>query len=164
MLLTLLGAMSSRQQKQATVPTTPTSSSDHIASLLRYAQTHYETNPTDALTALLEAIRLNAPDNDAGRQTANAAMDQVRAALGDDIAEHVLDVDTRRQQAIQVTQELLQDESSLLFEQGKQDLLRQTMEDGSSIICTKCSGVVPSERWRQHQEYWCEAIVPDEDE
>ena len=137
---------------------------DQIASLLDYAHSNYETNPTDSLTALLEALRLNAPSTAEGQAAASAALSQVRSSLGDDIATHVLDVDARRQRAVEVVRKLLADESSLLYQSGREDLLRQTMEDGSSVVCGRCGGVVSSDRWRQHRTYWCEANENEEGE
>ena len=128
-----------------------------IAHLLQYAKTNYESNPTDSLTALLEAMRLSAPTEESGQAAASAAMERVRSSLGDEIADHVTDVDARQRRAVEVVRRLLEDESSLLHQQGREDILRQTMEDGSSVVCSKCGGVVPSCRWRQHQLYWCEA-------
>eukprot|EP00565_Helicotheca_tamesis_P001843 CAMPEP_0185723274 /NCGR_PEP_ID=MMETSP1171-20130828/169_1 /TAXON_ID=374046 /ORGANISM="Helicotheca tamensis, Strain CCMP826" /LENGTH=162 /DNA_ID=CAMNT_0028390947 /DNA_START=208 /DNA_END=696 /DNA_ORIENTATION=+ len=136
---------------------------ERVASLLQYAKTNHETNPTESLTALLEAMRLSAPNPQRGEEAANAAMARVRATVGDDIADHVLDVDSRRQRAVEVVRQLLSDESTILFEQGREDILRQTMEDGSSIVCSKCGGVVPSGRWQQHQRFWCDAIETEEE-
>ena len=128
-----------------------------VAGLLQFARANHETNPTDSLTALLEAMRLGAPDAQSGHQAAEAAMTRVRAAVGDDIADHVADVDGRRRRAVEMVRGLLDDQSTILFEQGREDILRQTMEDGSSVVCGRCGGVVPADRWRQHQQYWCDA-------
>mmetsp|Transcript_26812 Transcript_26812/g.77320 ORF Transcript_26812/g.77320 Transcript_26812/m.77320 type:complete len:156 (+) Transcript_26812:161-628(+) len=129
-----------------------------VADLLQFARTNHEANPTDSLAALLEAMRLGAPDARGGEAAAEAALARVRAAVGGEIADHVADVDGRRRRAAAVVRQLLDDQSTILFEQGREDLLRQTMEDGSSVVCARCGGVVPSDRWRQHQQYWCDAI------
>ena len=63
-----------------------------------------------------------------------------------------------RRRAVEMVRRLLDDQSTILFEQGREDILRQTMEDGSSMVCGRCGGVVPADRWRQHQQYWCDAI------
>jgi len=60
--------------------------------------------------------------------------------------------------AMAIVQELLNDTSTILYGQGKQHLLQQAMEDGSSVVCSKCGDVVSRERWAQHSEYWCRAI------
>ena len=131
------------------------------ADLLRFARANHERNPTDSLAALLEALRLGAPSERRGEAAAEAALSQVRAAVGDAIADHVTDVDARRRRAAEAVRRLLDDRSTILSEQGREDILRQTMEDGSSVVCTSCGGVVPSDRWRQHQLYWCDAIGAD---
>lgn len=86
-------------------------------------------------------------------------MDRLRSELGDDVATHVGDYHARMERALRVVRELLEDESTFLYQKGQQDLLRQTMEDGSSLVCSKCNAVVSSSRWQQHQSYWCDAIV-----
>ena len=135
-----------------------------VADLVRFARTNHERNPTDSLAALLEALRLGAPSNAQGNAAAEAALAQVRAAVGDAVADHVTDVDARRRRAAAAVQALLDDRSTILSEQGREDLLRQTMEDGSSVVCGGCGGVVPSDRWRQHQLHWCDAIVDNEND
>lgn len=138
---------------------------ERAADLLRFARANHERNPTDSLAALLEALRLGAPSQRRGEAAAEAALAQVRAAAGDAVADHVADADARRRRAAEAVRRLLDDQSTILFEQGREDILRQTMEDGSSVVCTGCGGVVPSNRWRQHQLHWCDAIVvEDKDE
>lgn len=63
---------------------------------------------------------------------------------------------TRR--AMQVVQELLNDTSTILYSRGKQHILQQAMEDGSSVVCSRCGDVISRERWTQHAEYWCRAL------
>ena len=142
----------------STGTTSSNANAARVAGLLQFARANHETNPTDSLTALLEAMRLGAPDAQSGHQAAEAAMTRVRAAVGDDIADHVTDVDGRRRRAVEMVRRLLDDQSTILFEQGREDILRQTMEDGSSVVCGRCGGVVPADRWRHHQQYWCDAI------
>lgn len=52
---------------------------------------------------------------------------------------------------------------SLLQDLGDEDLLRQAFEDGSSVICQRCNGLVPFARWGAHCELWCPAIDNGED-
>eukprot|EP00562_Extubocellulus_spinifer_P022566 CAMPEP_0178626548 /NCGR_PEP_ID=MMETSP0698-20121128/8456_1 /TAXON_ID=265572 /ORGANISM="Extubocellulus spinifer, Strain CCMP396" /LENGTH=244 /DNA_ID=CAMNT_0020265757 /DNA_START=1 /DNA_END=732 /DNA_ORIENTATION=+ len=92
-----------RQQQQQSGGERP----GQIANLLQYAQTNYESNPTDSLTALLEAMRLSAPTEESGRAAASAAMERVRSSLGDEIADHVTDVDARQRRAVEVVRRLL---------------------------------------------------------
>uniref|UniRef100_A0A7S4IP62 C2HC zinc finger plants domain-containing protein n=1 Tax=Odontella aurita TaxID=265563 RepID=A0A7S4IP62_9STRA len=130
--------------------------SHHIATLIEYARSNSETNPTNALTALLEATAMNS-----GRESANLVMDRLRSELGDVVADHIQDVQGRREQAVQATRDLVEDDSTVLAEGGRQDILRQAMEDGSSVLCTRCKGLIPAARWQQHQRFWCEANEND---
>jgi hypothetical protein len=123
----------------------------HVANLIRFARASYTENPTDALSALLQAMKLHN-----GPAAADAAMHRVRAELGDNVMDHVLDKASRRDRAVLAVQRLLHDESTFLYQTGREDLLRQTMEDGSSVVCSKCGGVVASSRWEQHQAFWCD--------
>lgn len=132
----------------------PGSKSQTIANLIEVARAnHFEDNPTEALAALLQAIQLNA-----GQEEADRVMETLRNELGTDLAS---DIDTRQERmerAIQIVQELVADDSTLLYQQDRQDILRHAMEDGSSVVCTKCNAVVANHRWQQHAKYWCEAI------
>jgi hypothetical protein len=126
---------------------------EQISYCIQYAKRNYETNPTDSLRALLEALTLNG-----GKAAADQAMDRLNVALGPEITRHVVDRQTRWEQAVHMVEQLLQDESTLLYQQGKQHILQQALEDGSSVVCSLCNGMVPVTRWQQHQEYWCEAV------
>jgi hypothetical protein len=185
-----------------------------IANLLQFAQTSYTTNPTDALSALMEALTLSTGTNVAALH----AMDRIRSELGNVVAECVVagssrssrngssangtsfhctttqtmeqfsmrhQVDTNQQQqqlpqhessslasplstiemtqrAMTIVQEMLNDTSTILYAQGRQYLLQQAMEDGSSIVCSNCGDMISRERWRQHAEYWCRGLVTEE--
>lgn len=127
-------------------------SHQRVSDLIGYARHNYQENPTESLAALMEALTLNS-----GKESADLAMDRLRNELGSDIAEHVGDYHLRMQRAMQIVTELLEDPNTLLYQQGRQDILRQTMEDGSSLVCRRCNAVVSSARWQQHQELWCQA-------
>ena len=129
-----------------------------ISSLIDYARHNYHENPTESLAALMQALTLNS-----GKASAQHAMERLRHELGDEIADHIGNRHLRMERAIELVQELIQDETTILYQNGQQDLLRQTMEDGSSVVCTRCSAVVASNRWQQHQNYWCDAIESDEE-
>lgn len=131
--------------------------SQHVASLIAYAQSHWETNPTNALTAILEATAMNS-----GKESADLAMDRIRSELGDGVANHIEDVQGRKERAVQAVRDMVEDDSTVLAEGGRQDILRQAMEDGSSVMCTRCQGLVPASRWQQHQQFWCNANDSDE--
>ena len=60
--------------------------------------------------------------------------------------------------AMAVVEELLNDTSTFLYAQGRQHILQQAMEDGSSVVCQRCGDMISRERWQQHAEYWCREI------
>lgn len=60
--------------------------------------------------------------------------------------------------AMELVQEMLNDTTTILYAQGRQHLLQQAMEDGSSIVCSSCGDLINRERWRQHAEYWCRGL------
>jgi hypothetical protein len=128
-----------------------------ISNLIQYAHSNYEENPTEALGALMQALQLNS-----GKASAERAMEQLR--------QHNYELQQQQQAAPEdhptttanmqrafrgIIDDMLQDESTFLFQRGKQDILRQAMQDGSSVVCTKCLDIVSASRWQQHQQYWC---------
>mmetsp|Transcript_8006 Transcript_8006/g.12869 ORF Transcript_8006/g.12869 Transcript_8006/m.12869 type:complete len:215 (+) Transcript_8006:16-660(+) len=154
-----------------------------IANLLQYAQTSYTTNPTDALSAIMNALTLTTTTGPNAK--AQHAMHRIRSELGDAVADcvagnapnhHPMHHSTSTQQQHQhapseremtlrmmsIVEELLNDTSTILYAQGKQHLLQQAMEDGSSVVCNQCGDVVSRERWAQHAEYWCRAVEEEE--
>jgi hypothetical protein len=126
--------------------------SNDISSLIHFAQSNFDENPTDALSALMQAMTLTS-----GQAKADQAMSRIRQELGPEVAGHVMDRTGRLQRATRIVQELLEDESTLLYQRGHQHILQQAMEDGSSLVCTKCNGMVPVARWQQHVSFWCES-------
>ncbi|KAL3811993.1 hypothetical protein ACHAXA_009611 [Cyclostephanos tholiformis] len=208
-----------------------------IAELLHYARTSYVTNPTDALSALMDALDLTTGTRDASSR----ALDRIRCELGDAVANRILVVAggggmtstsssmimiatsiavvswdrtivkgrwpptlprtttttipipivirdrrssssstrmpssstmppsglTEREmtlRAMELVREMLNDTSTILYAQGRQHLLQQAMEDGSSIVCSRCGDMIKTERWTQHAEYWCRGLMRDDDD
>ena len=43
--------------------------------------------------------------------------------------------------AMEIVEQLLNDESTFLYAQGRSHILQQAMEDGSSVVCTRCGDV-----------------------
>lgn len=132
--------------------------SHQIAQLLQYANSSYSTNPTDALSALMDALTLQN-----GPTAAQQAMDRIRTELGESVANCVAHHQTLAQRemtlrAMAVIEEMINDTSTFLYAQGRQHILQQAMEDGSSVVCSKCGDMVKAERWSQHSTMWCRAI------
>ena len=141
---------------QESPSTTINHSQQQISDWIDYARSNYQVNPTEALAALMQAMTLNT-----GKASADRAMEHLRVELGDDIMNHVGSHSARMERAMAIVDDLLHDSTTFLYQSGQQDLLRQTMEDGSSVVCVKCNAVVGSTRWQQHQQFWCQAIQQD---
>ncbi|KAL7471103.1 hypothetical protein ACHAXS_011387 [Conticribra weissflogii] len=182
---------SQQPQHRQNLPNQVPQQRDQIANLLQYAQTSYTSRPTDALSALMEALTLCN-----GEGAARQAMNHIRCELGDVVADAVASGGERSrifgnvygnsfgncieqhhqqqqicqaerdlhmtQRAMQIVQDLLNDTSTFLHGQGREHLLQQAMEDGSSVVCTRCGDMIKRERWSQHCEFWCQALEDSE--
>jgi hypothetical protein len=51
---------------------------------------------------------------------------------------------------------------SLLSELGDEDILIDAFQDGSSVICQKCKGLISVERAEAHSKLWCDALTMEE--
>jgi hypothetical protein len=49
-------------------------------------------------------------------------------------------------------------EDTLLSERGDEEILKDAFEDGSSLVCRKCGGLVAKVRWDSHASTWCPAL------
>ena len=45
--------------------------------------------------------------------------------------------------------------TSILKDEGDEEILRDAMEDGSSVVCVRCGGLVARTRWDAHRDMWC---------
>ena len=66
------------------------------------------------------------------------------------------------QAAQQMSEDLASDESTLLAQRGKTNILQEAFENGSSVVCRACNALVPRARYAQHRDFWCDA-APDND-
>lgn len=112
-----------------------------------------EGNKDDALAALLHAIRISSGENSIVR-----ILDQAKRKVDDDY--------TLRDQSLAIAKatnaiKIMLEEDSFLSERGEEDILRDAFEDGSSIICQKCGGLVPHTRWDAHKLSWCPSLGGD---
>ncbi len=55
-------------------------------------------------------------------------------------------------------------EETLLSERGQEDVLRDAFQDGSSVVCHMCGGLVARARWESHSELWCPSLMVEGDE
>jgi len=51
---------------------------------------------------------------------------------------------------------------SILEESGNGQIISDAYNDGSSVICTRCNGVIARVRMRAHAQMWCPALREDE--
>ena len=148
---------------------------EEIAHLLQYARSSYTSNPSDALSALMGALTLSS-----GNTAAQQAMQRIRNELGDVVADSIsfssssyhhqqqeqyYSQEESRQmtiRAMEIVEQLLNDKSTFLYAQGRQHILQQAMEDGSSVVCTKCGDMIKADRIEQHVEYWCRSVSEGE--
>lgn len=52
---------------------------------------------------------------------------------------------------------------SILKDRSEEEILRDAFEDGSSVICVRCSSLIKQTRWEAHSTMWCPALASDED-
>lgn len=150
------------------------SRSDEISSLIHFAKSNYETKPDESLSALMQAMTLNS-----GPEKANEAMRCIQAELerrdaqggmfsfqypsansGHETSSSYFSPNgsqDKLERISKIVQDLLTDRSTYLYQMGQQHILQQAMQDGSSMICPKCKGMIPVRRFQQHEEYWCTA-------
>ena len=120
-------------------------------------------NPNEALAALLEAVRLTQ-----GEGAIMGILDKAKAQLREEAdreeaegpSEEELFAAARRMSAY-----LQRDESTILFDAGRTDILRDAFEDGSSVVCQACGSLIPRARAENHSKFWCEAngAIKEED-
>mmetsp|Transcript_4323 Transcript_4323/g.9291 ORF Transcript_4323/g.9291 Transcript_4323/m.9291 type:complete len:169 (-) Transcript_4323:217-723(-) len=70
---------------------------------------------------------------------------------------------SQRESALQVCREILQ-RGGILVDRGHGQILKKTLEDGSSVVCTKCGALVASSRAEAHRSFWCPSLQNDKDD
>ena len=126
--------------------------------LLKQARSNIEdSSPNDALAALLHAIRLTQ-----GEEAIVGILDQAKAKADEE--QQIYNENDHLEIARRMSILLTKDESTVLYERGDENLLKEAFEDGSSVVCAACNSLVPRERFLQHQLYWCENASADLDD
>ncbi len=108
----------------------------------------------DALASVLSAIRISKGEDaimgilgnakrtyEFERQSSTASLD-----LASILCEQLLQQDT------------------ILSEQGMEDILVDAFQDGSSVVCQRCNGLVPRVRMKEHSAHWCSAIAHEDND
>mmetsp|Transcript_28801 Transcript_28801/g.27584 ORF Transcript_28801/g.27584 Transcript_28801/m.27584 type:complete len:161 (-) Transcript_28801:692-1174(-) len=119
-----------------------------------------EGSKDDALATLLHAIRLSS-----GEDSIIRILDQAKKKAEEDATmqdQEAADCLSYATNAI----EKIQEEDCFLSQRGEEDILKDAFQDGSSLICQKCGGLVKAERWEAHSDSWCPALegASDSDE
>ena len=148
---------SKKNQIEMNLPPRPPSSQEEnnaaVEMLLQYAKKEIDDgmdDPSNALSALLHAIRLTQ-----GEDAIINVLDQAKQRAEQENP-HMSDRE-KLQANHKMARALVANTSTLLYEQGNENILREAFEDGSSVICSACDSLVPRSRFNQHQLHWCEA-------
>ncbi|KAH9253342.1 hypothetical protein BASA81_008693 [Batrachochytrium salamandrivorans] len=126
------------QAKQLLAPSTSSSASSKVNRAMQ------------ALNVLVEAARM-----ESGQEGANELLSRGRALFREREGRDRAELDREEVLA------RLEQEPSMLAERGKEGLLAAALQDGSSVVCRKCSGLVKRERWEAHCSLWCPALDDD---
>lgn len=133
-----------------------------VASLLQASRDNISAGePSKALEHVIQAIRLTHGEEailkliDAAKAAARRDMDQKIAAQTE---EELV------RQAMEASQRLTEQPSLLAdIGDGSEVILQQAFEDGSSVICAQCGGLVPRLRWETHRDTWCPHAASNRD-
>ena len=55
------------------------------------------------------------------------------------------------------------EKDSILKDEGGADILKVAMENGSSVVCSKCGALIARDRWEAHRDKWCPMLTDDDD-
>lgn len=107
-------------------------------------------NPHQALAALLHAVRLTRGESaifdvlDEAKRRCSATLD-------------ARSVEQNYEQARRISM-MLMEQDTILSERGEETILKDAFEDGSSLLCTRCGGLVAKVRWESHSQFWCSSL------
>ncbi|EKX35430.1 hypothetical protein GUITHDRAFT_165965 [Guillardia theta CCMP2712] len=62
------------------------------------------------------------------------------------------------------TESELGTEQSLLADSGRERIIMDAAEDGSSVLCRACGALVNASRMMAHQQFWCNALASEDAE
>ena len=115
------------------------------------------TDLTMALSDLLSKVRISH-----GEAGVNHVMRSLSAAASDAQRRQSMSHEEQMSRAYAALHELLNTES-ILNSNHKDHILQAAFEDGSSLICSRCKGLIKKERWQSHAEMWCPALNNGDD-
>ena len=131
-----------------------------VQALLQHCREGLEKNDRDqALASLLHIIRITR-----GEEAITGFLDEAKLRAEREAQERARREEMRQAvedealaAAQRMAQELVEDESTLLSQRGKTNIIQEAFENGSSVVCRECNALVPRARYDQHRDYWCEA-------
>ena len=131
--------------------------SEAVEMLLKITRSEVEqNNPQQALATLLHAVRLTR-----GEDAIIDVLDEAKKRWTNQIDRQVMNESL--EQARQIC-EMLMNQDTFLSERGEEDILKDAFEDGSSVLCRKCGGLVAKIRWESHLNTWCPALSDSDTE
>ena len=105
----------------------------------------------EAFASILQAIRLTQGEESIMRILADA-----KRKVDDDLLVESLE-GMELEEAFDMARELIR-QDTILRDQGNQQILKDAFEDGSSVICRKCGGLIAQKRWIAHKSFWCPTL------
>jgi len=104
-------------------------------------------NGQQALEAVIRAI------------VANSGEESVMIILGEANNRAKREKEKEIRETIARCCEQLVEGDSLLCDMGDEDILLDAFQDGSSVICQKCQGLISVDRAEAHAKRWCPALT-----
>lgn len=123
-----------------------------VAQLLQYSRDKIaEGNGQDALSAVIKAIMATS-----GEESVMKILDAANKKAKKEKEKEI-------KAAMHRCCEDLVNQDTLLSEMGDEDILIDAFQDGSSVICQRCNGLVALDRAEAHSMYWCDALEDPDD-
>jgi hypothetical protein len=128
-----------------------------IQALLQLTRSHIEDGQgKEALETLIRAIIANT-----GEASVIPILQQMNANMSKQREAQI------RKQIAEICRNLVENESILGSELGDEQILLDAFQDGSSVVCSKCQGLISLDRAEKHAKYWCpmaDTIMEEDDE
>lgn len=120
----------------------------------------------DAIDQLLQLSRLHIAEGNS-KEALESVIRAIIANTGEASVLRILDEANRRAKIekereiraviVQCCREL-REQASLLSETGDEHILIDAFQDGSSVLCQRCRGLISVDRAEAHARLWCPAL------
>ena len=64
--------------------------------------------------------------------------------------------------AAKIVRDDMLERESILKDEGDEQILKEAMENGSSVVCARCGELIAFTRWEAHHEKWCPMLPENE--